>query len=249
MERDYLYNYDRGIEALEDLGKLAGHDLAPVVGRAYHYFAEMKRKTYENLERPAADSPIRHFLEKSIRQILHDFLLNEKNITQLNLSFDSEALSMEQWNKVLDGLPSFLTIIRLLPYKGVAAMQLNAQGITFAAPVADEENLDKNRTEIYAHLRQILKKQALLTFQLKEDSILELFLDLGHNLNTIYMVKLGMPPTFRLGFSCTFPSYRLVGARLGDFGRHFCLEINPHGILRRYEKIPEHFEEELKAKE
>jgi hypothetical protein len=251
MERDYLYEFEQGVGALEDLGRLTGHDFSPVIIRAYHHFSEMKRKAREKIEFFPPESSIRLFLEKSVQQLWQEFKVHEKKIAQLDLVMNAAELTLIQWNRLLDCISIFMNIVRALPFCDNCSVTLDQDGISFKGNLLKDSagEMQNKRVEIYALLRQTLRKEAPVTFELNSDGAMELFLDLRHRDDRIYLVELPKPINLKIAFSSILEGHRVSSSKLDQLGRHFCLEINSQGVLRKYDQIPEHFEEELVNKE
>ena len=240
---DVLGNYQQGIEALEDITHLGDVGLSPIVNRVYFYMSELKKKAEDNFA-PRSPQNVEDFLGKAILKIAHEYLQKKNGITQVCFSKRTEGLELFKWNRLLEILPSVLSVINCFDYIGKIDLILHKSGLVVEGNVCYGQEIESNRQHVYTQFRKMVQNQSLLTFSIDDvgnDKYykLKLVADVSHDWNKAYCVDLTDRCGIVLGISNIFEQYRLE--KSDDLGGHLCLRITDQLELRRYPQVPDDF--------
>ena len=166
LEKELLKNYQKGVSAIEDLQMLSDYKVTPLIHNIYHYFSEMNRAAQYLTEDKNGFIDIKTQLEENFKNTICNFLLEQKNINQINFHNNLHVGSLDNWDRFAGIFPLGLSVIKILPFKNFMEFELNPDTLKIKGDISEDFNPETLRKKIYAITRKIFEKKALMTFNL-----------------------------------------------------------------------------------
>lgn len=248
MDRSIEREFYQGLEALDDLHKLGRSDQYPLINRAIHHLNEVKRSVDEKQNSlgsyPRLNRLFQGFILKNLKS-----LKEQTKISKVKCDMDSNAVSIEKMDLLLEVFPLVTTAVGFFDFNGEMQVSLNENAIEFTGQALLTEEMEKRRPEAYKITRQLLSKGLVLTYQCigvdqNGQSKLSLRCTMAHDLNQVYGLDFLDSFGVVIGFSNIFPQFRSSREYLKQVGKHICIEItNELKVERTYRLTARHLKE------
>lgn len=246
-------DFVKGLEALNDLYHLCDNKISPVLNRAQFHFERMQDELLKS-STPNIEKPVGRFLKNSIREMLMAFFEKNVEIKETHLLFDFSEFEMNNWNRLLDVMPSYLKLIELLGPEEYFEFQVSGKKVTVSFPVQQISEQLRIRQEVYKLYRKIFSSESLVVFQLEEKCFskqcytsdedkrvfINLTLDLSFDKSSIYWYYFD-EINLVLGLPNFFSNYVVRDRTKLPQDEHVVLEISDSLCLVRHKKIPENY--------
>ncbi len=246
MEKELIYNYSQGMDALEDIQSLSGNSLTPLINQASFHLSEVRRKAEKSVSNIESFKKVSTFLEDTLDCMMKKFFLDKFPGRQLLYQKTQSPISLKVWNRLLGVLPPVLTVVQTFPYIGTINVQVREDRVVFRGLAKVNTDIQKYRKLIYVMTCKLLKQDSLFTFKVEDVGRegyywLELCLDVGHDVNRVYRLDLREKHGVILGFSSIFKNYSLPISEIENLGRHLCIEINEDMKVDKFYRVPSHY--------
>jgi hypothetical protein len=246
-ETTYHDDFEKSLSTLEDIQMLSEFSLSPLIGRAYYYLSEMKRKADEN-----SNGPVRNYdlvskvLDEKLENIFSEFFSNKAKFKSFEYYKSTSKIDLKKWNLILEIVPEVLSVVSLFNYHGAVEARLDDSRLLVSGMILEEGQLQMNRKFIYVVTRRLLRQKVLLTFNLEKTSRAGLFrldlkVDISHDESLIYKVKFNVGPkeNYYVGFSNIFCHYRALLERVKAVGEHNVIEVGNDLSVKSIMGVPD----------
>jgi len=230
--------FQKGLKSLEEINILGGQDLSPLVGAANHHFSELKRKALESIDKNQSFEKLNQFLASHLEAVFNGFIKQSKTITQAQIFFNDTTWGNKEWNNVINIIPEMLNILELLNVSKNIQLLQEKETFTLRGWIRNDSTIEENRAKIYSIFRKLLSNKVLMTYSLNPDirqdeSIIEVKLDLSHDDNKLYSIKLeGIESP--LCFSNIFSNYVILDENKAPQYKHHILTIDKDINLNKF---------------
>jgi len=221
-QKDFLEDYEKSLDTLEDLQRLSEFSLSPLISRVYFHLSEMKRKA--EAERLTLINPyetINKVLDEKFENIVRDYFGNRLKFKSYEYQKFIEKIDLKKWNLILEVIPEFLSIVSLFNYHGPVEIGLDSHSIKVSGLILEDGQVEHNRKFIYLLTRKLLSLKTLLVFKLNQSERTGLFkldlkLDLSYDEDYVYQVKFHTHEfeTLSIGFPNLFSTTKVVLKKL-----------------------------------
>lgn len=244
---DYRTDFQRGLDALEDIQLLSEFSVSPLVSNAYFYLSEMKRKAdAANQGKLDQNAHVKQVLESKLTDIFADFFGQKNRFKGHELKKSTHRLDLAKWNLLFDVIPEVLSVVSLFRYHGIVDVNLNESRLSISGLVLEDKNLELGRKFIYVVTRKLLRKEVLLTFKFDETGRTGLFkldleVDISHDSNYSYNVTLASDEKeqYQLRFTNILMNYRSNYSEIAKVGEHTIVDIGADLSLVSYQGLPD----------
>ncbi len=233
-------DFQKGVSALEDLYTLGGASITPVINRVYYHLFNLNNEIHTS---SMDDMPqMKHFISRSVVEMTRDYLSFNSGYRSVDFNVINDSYTLDQWNRLLDVLPSTLAIINSFAFHDQISINFHERGLEICGNVEISDRIEEVRSDIYRNLRIIFKKSSMLTFKIEptHDSTLQkmtLFLDISYTRDQIYSVDMSDDyGSLTLGLPNIFANY--IAATNSSI-EHTVLEITDNLELVRHSSIPD----------
>lgn len=250
-------NIAEGKAAFEDLHTLADPVLFPIIGRAFHHFSEVASSTYE--KDLLSDMPVlQKFLDHNLQELLANFFKKLGDDILWTFNKDEKNLEVKHWEKVLTILPDVLKVVACFKFKGFVNVEFSPKGLLIKGDIYNGQSIKDHRVNIYRVFRNLLAKQALLTFEVKEQSgtfetELSLWADISHDPSVVraydFFPDYDQEQGTLIAFSSILNNYKISLEEFESLGEHLTIEITPQLQVIKREKLPDNFKTEFTSSE
>ena len=244
---NYQSDFEKGLEALEDIQLLSEFSVSPIVSHAYFHLSEMKRKADA-----ISSGQVSHYdmvgkvLDEKISMIIDDFFGNKSRFKGYEFYKNTKKIDLKKWNLVLETIPEILSLVTLFNYHGSVDVRFDDSRLMISGLILEDGNLERSRKLIYVITRKLLRAKVLLTFNLEKTARAGLFklvlkADLSHDENLVYRVhfKVNKHEQYMVGFSNVFCQYRSNLQDVNLVGEHNVVEIGHDLSVKHYIGLPE----------
>ena len=246
-ESSYQDDFDKGLSTLEDIQLLSEFSLSPLIGRAYYYLSEIKRKADEERFGVAPSyHAVSRALDEKCESIFIDFFSDRNKYKKFEYSKSTDKMDLKKWNLVLETIPEILSIVSLFNYHGSVEANLDESRLLISGLILEDRRLELNRKFIYVVTRKLLRQKIILTFNLEKTARTGLFkldlkVDISHDDNLVYKVNFKVNPkqNYFVGFSNIFCQYRSKLEDVKKVGEHNVVEIENDLSLKHFFGIPD----------
>lgn len=232
-QKDFLEDYEKSLDTLEDIQRLSEFSLSPLISRIYFHLSEMKRKA--EAERLTLVNPyetINKVLDEKFENIIHEYFGNKLKFKNYDYQKSIDKIDLKKWNLILEVIPEFLSIVSLFNYHGQVDISLDNRAIEVSGLILEDGQVEHNRKFIYLLTRKLLSLKTLLVFKLNKTERTGLFkldlkLDLSYDEESVYEVKFhtGDFETLSIGFPNLFCDYQSSSEQIVHSGEHNIIEI------------------------
>ncbi len=236
MEKDFPSDYQKGLNALQDIVQVAGADVGPIAAHALYHFSKLRR---DSLDLKAALPSLQAFLEGGVRELVLGHLLAKFPGNQVNLCTRPGPATLAEWDRLLDCLPALLELRSFFVPSGPLTVELSPGRVVLKGNVGLDDAAKGHRARAYQLYRKLFSKRVLACYRLgsapgKGECSLEISADLGDDLNSCYAVDMGNG-TF-LALPSSFSRY--VATDASDIAHGPCLEITDRFALINHRRFP-----------
>lgn len=246
-ETSYQDDFEKSLSTLEDIQLLSEFSLSPLIGRAYYYLSEMKRKADEKVVGPVkAYDHVAKVLDEKLESIIAEFFSNKSKFKGYAYSKSTSKIDLKKWNLILEILPEVLSVVSLFNYHGSMDVRLDDSRLLVSGIILEEGHLQMNRKFIYVVTRKLLRQKVLLTFNLEKTSRLGMFrldlkVDISHDESLVYKVKFNVSSneTYCVGFSNIFCHYRALLENVKEVGEHTVIEVGSDLSVKTFMGVPD----------
>ena len=228
MEKELFKSYQKGLSVIEDLQMLTNYEVTPLIHNIYHYFSEMNKAAQYLTEDKNRFFNIKARLEENFNSAIRNFLLEQKNIKQVNFYNNLKEGSLDNWDRFTEVFPLCLSIIKILPFTSFMEFELNPDIIKVRGEISEDLKPKKLRKDIYFNTRKLFKKKAIMTFKVLEsdtmNNTVELSIDISHKKDSFVCVCFEESGLI-LGLSNTFNHYRINIPSFFKLPNHPVVEI------------------------
>jgi hypothetical protein len=246
-ESTYQDDFEKSMSTLEDIQLLSEFSLSPLIGRAYFYLSEMKRKADEKKSGVVTNyDAVAKALDEKFESIFTEFFSDRSKFKKFEYFKSSCSIDLLHWNLLLETIPEILSIVSLFNYHGGVEARLDDRRLLISGLILEDGRLEMNRKFIYVVTRKLLRQKILLTFNLEKTARTGLFeldlkVDLSHDENLVYKVQFKVSPKdlYYVGFSNIFCQYRVVFDDVKQVGEHHVVEIGNDLSMKHYFGIPD----------
>jgi len=243
-----IYNaFKRSEKGLDDLKFVLGESSDAFVDQVTREIAQVKNEIKTGKLSISEDHPeLKNIITTQFKSLIKNWFLSKSELHQFDFYFSNDSLSIDAWERLLGLVPHFLECARGLPFSGNVAIEIKSGKMYLQGHLENFNPDEESRKKIYYFTRELLKKNAILTYKIKESSKLVgadlgLVLDFSHS--EIEFLKLKGFDLEGAGIFITraFSSYITDTRTVGDLKDHFCLEITKDLELKRLNRIPQEF--------
>lgn len=246
-ETSYHDDFEKSLSTLEDIQLLSEFSLSPLIGRAYYYLSEMKRKADEQVVTPVKNfDQVSKVLDEKLENIFSEFFSNKTKFKGYEYYKSTSRIDLKKWNLILEVVPEVLSVVTLFNYHGAADVRLDENRLLVSGIILEEGHLQMNRKFIYVVTRKLLRQKVLLTFNLEKTTRpglfrLDLKVDISHDDALIYKVKFSVSPkeNYCVGFSNIFCHYRALLEDVKEVGEHTVIEVGSDLAVRTFQGVPD----------
>lgn len=246
-ETSYHDDFEKSLSTLEDIQLLSEFALSPLIGRAYYYLSEMKRKADEKTTSPVTKfDNVSKVLDEKLESIFSDFFSNKTRFKGFDYSKSTSKIDLKKWNLILDVVPEVLSVVTLFNYHGSVNVRLDENRLLVSGMILEEGHLQMNRKFIYVVTRKLLRQKVLLTFSLEKTTRpglfrLDLKIDISHDEALVYKVKFNVGPkeNYCVGFSNIFCHYRALLEDVKEAGEHTVIEVGNDLAVKTFQGVPD----------
>lgn len=246
-ETSYHDDFEKSLSTLEDIQLLSEFALSPLIGRAYYYLSEMKRKADEKTTSPVTKfDNVSKVLDEKLESIFSDFFSNKTRFKGFDYSKSTSKIDLKKWNLILDVVPEVLSVVTLFNYHGSVNVRLDENRLLVSGMILEEGHLQMNRKFIYVVTRKLLRQKVLLTFSLEKTARpglfrLDLKVDISHDEALVYKVKFNVGPkeNYCVGFSNIFCHYRALLEDVKEAGEHTVIEVGNDLAVKTFQGVPD----------
>lgn len=244
---NYQNDFEKGLTTLEDIQMLSGFSISPLVGHAYFYLSEMKRKADAIASGQVSNfDQVKKILDQSLTSIIQEFFGNKSRFKDFNFYKNTQKIDLKKWNLILESIPEILSIANLFNYHGAVDVRFDENRLMIGGLILEDGNLERSRKLIYVITRKLLRNKILLTFNLEKTARSGLFrlvlkADLSHDDALVYRIlfNVNKEEKYLVGFSNIFCQYRAQIDDVKLLGEHNVIEIRNDLSLKHYTGIPE----------
>ena len=244
---NYQDDFDKGLSTLEDIQLLSEFSLSPLIGRAYYYLSEIKRKADEEKFGFVANcDAVFKALDEKCESIFTDFFSDKSKYKKLANFKSTDKMDLKKWNLLLETIPEILSIVSLFNYHGTVEARLDDNRLLVSGLILEDRRLELNRKFIYVVTRRLLRQKILLTFNLEKTARTGLFkldlkIDISHDDDLVYKVnfKLNSRQNCFISFSNIFCQYRSCLEDIKKVGEHNVIEIENDLSMKHFFGIPD----------
>ncbi len=244
---NYQTDYEKSLDALDDIQMLSGFSISPLVSNAYFYLSELKRKADELASGQVGNySAVEKVLDEKLTSIIEDFFSNKSRFKDFSVTKSTAGIELKKWNLVFETIPEILSVVTLFNYHGAVDVRFDENRLFVSGLILEDGNLEVNRKLIYVITRKLLRSKVLLTFNLGKTARTGLFkldlkADLSHDDSLVYRVhfKVNKNEQYLVGFSNIFYRYRSNLDDISQIEKHNIVEIGSDLSVRSYFGIPE----------
>ncbi len=241
MDHNIEKNFIQGIRTLEDIYKLGGIELSPLIDRVHHHLFEIRRQAQDYVEGVECFRQIKLFLETQIDRMIYSFFKDCRSYAEFDYWKQTESLTLNKWNLILEILPEVFELIQLFELQEAVSFGITSRYIELKAGVSVDEELVGKREKAYKITRNLLKNRCLLTFDVFESAKDDLFymsfkVDHSHSDREVYACYVNNDTL--LGFSNIFAQYTLDRKGAFFLGSHLCLLIHEDGTIEKRKSLP-----------
>ena len=253
MDRQLDRHYKQGLQTLEDLYKLGGAELSPLLDRIHFHMGAIKRDATESIESLESFKNLKGFLESQVDRQVERLFLSSREGCQFNYSKKTDSMTLFDWERVVDLLPYSFDLMNLFKFAGNVELSFNENELALIGEVNAEFNFTSIREDVYSITRKLLSEKALLTFDVFETSNedqykLSLKLDYSHREDRYFVYELGKQNDQVIAFSNSFENYKISEEIAGELSEHLCLYVDSDLNLQKLSRIPEYaFEADWKG--
>ena len=246
-QKAYQEDFERGLCTLEDIQLLSEFSVSPLVGHAYFYLSEMKRKADA-----LASGQVSHFesvskvLDEKLTSIVGEYFGDKARFKDYHYSKNTKKIDLKKWDLILATIPELLSVVALFNYHGTTEIRFDENRLSISGLVLEDGKLELNRKFIYVITRKLLRQKVLLTFNLEKTARTGLFkltlnADISHDDSLIYKVnfRLNQQEQYSVGFSNIFCQYRALLSDVVQLGDHTIIEIGGDLSMNTHFGIPE----------
>ncbi len=245
--RNYQSDFDLSLMTLEDIQLLSEFSMSPLIGRAYFYLTEMKRKADEvSLGEVFRYNLVAKVLDEKFDSIFNDFFSNKSKFKKFEYYKSSEKIDLKKWNLILEIIPEVLSVVSLFNFHSNIETRLDENKLVISGLILEDGTLELNRKFIYVVTRKLIKQKVLLTFNLEKTARTGLFkldlrIDISHDDSLVYKCCFKATPNtnYIVGFSNIFGHYRTQLENVKKIGEHQVIELNSDLTLKHYHGVPE----------
>lgn len=252
-ETTYQDDFEKGLSTLEDIQLLSEFSLSPLIGRAYFYLSEMKRKADEKTEAPVKNyDQVAKVLDEKLESIFTEFFSNKSKFKDFTYHKSTSNIDLKKWNLILEIVPEVLSVVTLFNYHGALDVRQDDNRLAVSGMILEEGHLQMNRKFIYVVTRKLLRQKVILTFNLEKSTKpgllrLDLKVDISHDEALVYKVKFNtaMPgnqnskENYCVGFSNIFCHYRALLEDVKEVGEHTVIEIGHDLSVKSFLGLPD----------
>jgi len=246
-EHSYHEDFEKSLSTLEDIQLLSEFSLSPLIGRAYYYLSEMKRKADEKVDGPVKNyDQVAKVLDEKLESIFTEFFSNKSKFKGFDYYKSTSKIDLKKWNLILELVPEVLSVVTLFNYHGNVDVRLDDSRLLVSGMILEEGHLQMNRKFIYVVTRKLLRQKVLLTFNLEKTTRpglfrLDLKVDISHDEALIYKVKFNVGPkeNYCVGFSNIFCHYRALLEDVKEMGEHNVIEVGNDLAVRSFMGVPD----------
>lgn len=248
-ETSYHDDFEKSLSTLEDIQLLSEFSLSPLIGRAYYYLSEMKRKADEKVVSPVKNfDQVAKVLDEKLESIFSEFFSNKTKFRAFEYYKSTSQIDLKKWNLILEIVPEVLSVVTLFNYHGSVDVRLDENRLLVSGMILEEGHLQMNRKFIYVVTRKLLRQKVLLTFNLEKTTRpglfrLDLKVDISHDDAFIYKVKFNAgeksKENYCVGFSNIFCHYRALLEDVKEVGEHTVIEVGNDLAVRSFQGVPD----------
>lgn len=244
---NYQTDFEKSLEALEDIQLLSEFSVSPIVSHAYFHLTEMKRKADA-----ISSGQVSHYdlvgkvLDEKMTSIVNEFFGNPSRFKEFDFYKNTKKIDLKKWNLVLETIPEILSLVTLFNYHGKADVRFDENKFSVTGLIREDGNIERSRKLIYVITRKLLRAKVLLTFNLERTARAGLFklvlqADLSHDESLVYRVhfKVNKSEQYMVGFSNVFCQYRSSLDEVKQVGDHNIVEIGHDLSVKHYVGLPE----------
>jgi hypothetical protein len=246
-DKNYQNDFEKSLKTLEDIQYLSEFSISPLIGRAYYYLSEMKRKADSlKLGQVSGFELVANVLDEKLEAIFNEYYSNKHKFKEYEYKKDTSKIDLQKWNLILEIIPEVLSVVGLFNYHGKVETFLNENRILISGHIRQDSSLDINRKFIYVITRKLIKRKVLLTFDVAESGRtglykLDLKIDISHDDSLVYKVLFKPSSMFNhvIGFSNIFCHYRSQFDDVKMIGDHNVIEVCNDLSVRHTFGIPD----------
>jgi hypothetical protein len=221
-------HFQSGLRYLDDIQRLSEENLSPLIRQAMTMFMraqesmnadELTLSEFQQVERFS-----QAFVERHRQRILERLTIED-----VSINFQTKKLKMASFDIILEALPLFSEVIRLLPFAGQAELSIVNDGMKFDGRLLFTDELENKRVALYALTRKLLSKGILLTFRhgplTNGQADLTLDVRFPDQTGRLYLLDLENHKLPLVGFSAQLNHYEIHAHDLARLGRHLMIEV------------------------
>ena len=237
MEKELLNSYQKGLSVIEDLQIFTDYEVTPLIHNIYHYFSEMNRAAQYLTEDKSRFLNIKNQLEEGFNSTISNFLLEEKNINQVNIHNNLQEGNLENWDRFAGVFPLALSTVKILPFTNFMEFELGPDILKIKGEISKDLRPETLRKRIYSITRQIFERKSIMTFDFSHShtkaNTIELSIDISHKKDCficVYFEESGLT----LGLSNIFDRYKMDHSSFLKLERHSTVEIKSDLSVRSW---------------
>ena len=244
LKLDYQDDYDKSLDSLMDIQILSEFTVSPLVGHAYFYLSEMKRKAdLLKLGQLEHLTSIQAILENKLIEIFNIHFNESGRFKGYSLIKSTKNIDLKKWNHLFDNIPEILSLTTFFNYHGMVEVTIDEDRLEVSGHILVDENIEKNRKFIYVITRKLLRAKIIQTFTLEKSERAGLFKlvlksDISWSENLVYQVpfKISTNKNYVVGFSNVLYGYRKRADEVTKLSKHNIIEIdNMLNVSHRYD--------------
>lgn len=230
----FLKDFKHGMDAIEDLHRLANPSLSPVISRVHYHLAEIRRKATESLEDHPGLLPLKNKIKKEFKFLIEEAALTIENCQQLVITENNAQLNLMQWGRLIETVPTAIQMISLFPIQGMMEVLYNNKQLTVKTSLKSYHELDSIKAKVYSLSRKLFQAKCLPTFEITGPHKVEFKFDFSHLDDFVYSLDLKRK---RVNLSNIFPDYQIPIQKIEAIDNQTALIMSAKGEFYYFEKL------------
>lgn len=230
----FLKDYRHGVDALEDLHRLADPGLSPVIGRVHFHLSEIRRKAQQSLEDHPGLEPLKDKIKEEFKYLLEEATLTLENCHQLTILENHHTLNLMQWGRLIETVPMAIQMISLFPVVGRLEASFDSKNLVLKTRLESWHELEEIKGRVYGLSRKFFEKRVLPTFQVGEAHQVIFKFDFSHIEDMVYSVDLVKK---RVNLSNIFEDYQIPVQKVDAIHNQTALILSAKGEFYFFEKL------------
>ncbi len=230
----FMKDFKHGMDAIEDLHRLANPSLSPVISRVHYHLAEIRRKATESLEDHPGLKPLKSKIKEEFKFLIEEAALTIENCQQLVITDNNAKLNLMQWGRLIETVPLAIQLISLFPIKGMMEVNYTNKSLVINSNLKSYHELDKIKAEVYAFSRKLFHLKCLPTFEIVGAHKVQFKFDFSHVDDFTYSIDLNKK---RVNLSNIFPDYQIPIQKIEAIDNQTALIMSAKGEFYYFEKL------------